>query len=159
MSKRALVALALVSLSITQPALANFRAISHGLEQRFGFRRTWIPFLGMARIAVRSVHPSGVHDFQLAVYADTPKADPLEIEKLIGSRIEKGFQPLVRIRSARSDEWTFVYARPTKDERVMELIVLSHDDTETVLVRLTADMEKVMRQIGDPGKIRQMAQR
>lgn len=159
MSKRGLVALALVSLSITQPALANFRAISHGLEQRFGFRRTWIPFLGMARVAVRSIHPSGVHDFQLAVYEHAPKADPLEIEKMIGSRIEKGFQPLVRIRSARSNEWTFVYARPTKDERVMEMIVLAHDNSETVLVHLTADMEKVMRELGDSGKIKQMAQR
>lgn len=159
MSKRGLVVLALVSLVVAQPALADFHAISRSLEHRFGFRRTWIPFLGMARLAVRTVHPSGVHDFQLAVYEHGPTIDPLEIEKMIGSRIERGFTRLVRVRSARSGEWTFIYARPTKDERVMELIVLTHDTSETVLVRVTADMEKVMGELGDPVRIRQIAER
>lgn len=159
MSKRGLILFAFVSLVIAQPAMANFHAISRGLEHRFGFRRTWIPFLGMARFAVRTVHPSGVHDFELAVYEHGPAVDPLEIEKMLGSRIERGFKPLVRVRSARSGDWTFIYARPTGDERVMELIVLVHDASETVLVRVTANMEKVMRELGDPVRIREIAER
>ena len=159
MSKRGLVAAALLSLVTAQPALADFHAVSRGLERGFGFRKTWIPFLGVARLAIRTVHPTGVHDFQLAVYEKTPKTDPLAIEKMMASQVARGYTRLVRVRSARSGEWTFIYARPTKDERVMELLVLAHDDSETVLVRVTADMEKVMRQLGDPVKMRMIAER
>ena len=159
MNKRGLAALALFSLLITQPALADFHAISSSLERGFGFRRTWIPFLGVARLAIRTVHPTGVHDFQLAVYEHTPKTDPMAIEKMMASRVARGYTRLVRVRSARSGEWTFIYARPTKDEKVMELLVLAHDNSETVLVRVSADMEKVMRQLGDPVKMRMIAER
>ena len=41
----------------------------------------------------------------------------------------------------------------------MDLIVLVHDTSETVLVRVTADMEKVMRELGDPVRIREIAER
>ena len=157
MTKRAALALLLL-LVAAQPVFAGFSDIASGLEREFGFRRTWIPFLSFARFAVWTVHPKGIHDFQLAVYEKTPEVDPLAIATMLQDRLPRGFSPLVRVHSRRG-EWTFIYARPSNDGRIIELFVLAHENDETVLVRVAADAEIVTRQLDNPGKVKQVAMR
>ena len=158
MIRRMLTAATLL-LVIAQPAFAGFREIAGTLEGQFGFRRTWIPFLGMARLAVWTVHPKGVHDFQLAVYEKTPDVDARDIERMLERNVAKGFMPLVRVHSARRGEWSFIYARPARNGRTVELLVLTHDGDETVLVRVAADTEVVARELDNPIEVRQIARR
>lgn len=158
MIKRSIVAATLLLL-LAQPAFAGFRDIAGTLEDEFGFRRTWIPFLGMARLAVWTVHPKGVHDFQLAVYENRPDVDPRDVERMLARKVPKGFMPLVRAHSARKGEWSFIYARPARNGRTVELLVLAHDGDETVLVRVAADTEIVARELDNPIKVRHIADR
>ena len=157
MTKRAALALVLL-LVAAQPVFAGFSDIALGLEREFGFRRTWIPFLSFARFAVWTVHPKGIHDFQLAVYEKTPDVDPRAIATMLHDRIPRGFSPLVRVHSRRG-EWSFIYAKPSKDGKIIELLVLAHDGGETVLVRVAADAELVTRELDNPGKVKQVAMR
>ncbi len=62
MNKRLLI---VVTLLIALPLYADFRSIERTLRARLG-EPTWIPFLGLVRVASNVVHPKGVHDFQLA---------------------------------------------------------------------------------------------
>jgi hypothetical protein len=108
---------------------------------------------------VRVVQPSGVHDFQIAVYENTPDVSELEIERVVTAQVGKGYSRLVRVRSNRSGESVFIFARPGRDARVIELLILAREREETVLVRLVADAEIVGREMIQPAAMHKMASR
>jgi hypothetical protein len=156
--RRRVIGLVLLSTLAVVPAQAGFRDIARALDARLG-NRTWIPFLGVARMAVWVVSPKGVHDFQLALWEDKSREiDGLEIDRIVQNGIGQGYTPLVRVRSNRSGEHVFVYAKPIRGN-VVELFVLAHERDETVLVRVTADAAVVARDFTQPRRVTRLAQR
>lgn len=158
MTKRVLAAL--LVLAVTIPAYADFGALARALDAEKGVKRVWIPFLGLARIAVRIVHPEGVRDFQLATFEGADNVDPLRLQQLLHDKLGKGFVPLVRVWSKKGDkkEWSFIYVRPHGKDR-MELVILAHDDEDTALVRVDVDAEVLARELGEPRGVTRMARR
>ena len=158
MTKR--LAAALLALAVALPLHADFAAVARAIDSKTGVKRVWIPFLGVARFAVRMVRPEGVHDFQLATFEGTRKLDPREMQTLLRDKIGKGFVPLVQVWSKKSGkkEWSFIYARPHGRNRV-ELVVLAQDDEETVLVRVDLDAEVVARELDEPRNVTRVARR
>ncbi|HEY3054604.1 MAG TPA: hypothetical protein VGK31_01600 [Thermoanaerobaculia bacterium] len=144
MSRR--LAFALLTLLLAVPAHAGFDDIVYALESRLG-HSTWIPFFGLARSVVRIAHPEGVHDVQLAVFDGKGALDPLELERLMNTRVGRDFTPLVRVRSRHQHEATLIYARPLRG--YLELMVLSSDGDDTVLVRVVVDPDVVTRYLDD----------
>ena len=140
MIRRATLLLALVLMAA--PLYAGFDEVADALEGQLG-HSTWIPFFGVARTFVRISHPDGVHDIQLALFEGKGRMTPLDAERLIVGQIGGGFSPLVKTRS-KNGEFAFIYARPAGDK--LELVILSSDDDDTVLVRVVAD-PKVMNAI------------
>lgn len=122
---------------------AGFDEVANALESQLG-RSTWIPFFGLARTFIRATHPDGVHDIQLAVFEGKGKIDGRVAAELMASRLGSDFRPMVRSRS--KSEWSYIYARPAG--RAVELMILSNDGDDTVLVRVVADPE-VMNHIRD----------
>jgi hypothetical protein len=148
MTKRFLAALVLCLVAL--PSYAGFSEVARTLDSRKGVRRQWIPFLGLARVAVRVVAPEGVHDFQLAVFEGAETVGPQALQDIMRKHAGPGFQPLVQVWSRKSQEWTFIYARPTANGERIELILLAHDDDghgETVLVRVDVDAHKLAREL------------
>ncbi|MGZ8831327.1 MAG: hypothetical protein ACXW2Q_13240 [Thermoanaerobaculia bacterium] len=144
MTRRVGIALFAIFLSI--PAHAGFNDVLAGLESRLG-RSMWIPFFGFARTFVRVGHPRGVHDVQIAVFEGKGSLDPAELDTLMRSRAGRDYAPLVRVRSRKQQESTFVYARPHGD--LLELLVLTNDSDDTVLVRVVVDPNAAMRYLSD----------
>ena len=146
-------------LSLTIPAHADFRAVARAIDAHRAFDRVWLPFLGVARAAVWLVQPKGVADFQLVLFRSDEGVDAREMQQILRSRVGAGFTPLVQVRSRR-DEWSFIYARPSDDGKHVELIVLAHDDEETVLVRVHVDPTELARHIKDePRRVSHVARR
>lgn len=132
---------------VTSPANADFNAIARALDDHHGVNRVWIPFLGVARLVVRVVEPEGVNDFQLATFEGTDGLDARELQSLMRAKAGPGFVPLVQVWSRKSNEWSFIYARPHENGNRIELLVLAHDDDETVLVRVDVDADVIAREI------------
>lgn len=132
------------------PAFADFQHVARHLRTQLG-RPTTIPFLGLARLATWIIHPHGVRDFQLAVWERNRATIDLggaDVENLLRRDLARDFQPVVRVRSNRSNEWVFIYAA-ARAER-FEILVLVHDRSDTVLVRADVDGERLARTIADP---------
>jgi hypothetical protein len=156
MNKRVLLAALLIAFAA--PLYADFRSIERALTARLG-RPTYIPLLGLVRVATWVAHPEGVHDFQLAVYEGPRRGvDGVEIERIVAREVPPGFAPLVRARS-RNGEWTFIYARPSGNR--VELIVVAHDhgDGDTTLIRVDVDAVRVAREMGDGHRMVKIAKR
>ena len=139
------------ALVLTVPVYADFSALARAIDSRAGVRRIWIPFLGLARLAVRVVQPEGVHDFQLATFEGTDRIDPRELQSLMREKIGKGFTPLVQVWSKKGSrkEWSFIYARPYAGNRV-ELVILARDGEDTTLVSVDVDADIVARELETP---------
>ena len=141
MSKRVLLVLTLVFAAAS--AHADFDALVRAVESSPGLHRIWMPGLGFVRLAVRMVHPEGVHDFQLARFSG---AGDINFEQVIkSSRVE----PIIRTRE-RNGEMAFVWARPLKGD-LIEMLVLAHDpNDETVVVRAVVSGEMLAKELADP---------
>jgi hypothetical protein len=158
MTKRLLVATILVALTL--PLHADFRSVARALDSHRGVSRVWIPFLGIARAAIWMVEPKGVGDFQLAVFRGADDLDGRELQRLMATHAGPGFTPLVQVRSQRRDEWSFIYAKPSADGKTVDLMILAHDDEDTVLVRVSVDPSVVAREVNrHPRNVTQMSRR
>lgn len=144
MSKRIV---AVLALAVTLPLHADFASVARAIDSQQGVKRNWIPFLSVARVLVRMVEPNGVQDFQLATFAGAQNVDPQVLSQIIRSQAGPGFMPLVQAWSRRSNEWSFVYARPSKGGDEVELMILARDKEDTVLVRVNIDAEMIAREL------------
>jgi hypothetical protein len=147
MTKRLIAALVLAFV-IVPSAHADFAAVAKALDAQKGVDRVWIPFLGLARFVVRVASPKGVHDFQLVTFSGADRLEARAVNQMMRDKLGVGFSPLVRARS-KNGEWSFIYARPKPDGKRFELIVLTHDREDTVLVRVEVDAEVLSREIDE----------
>ena len=139
------------------PAHAGFNEILGDLEGRLG-HTMWIPFFGVVRSVVRIGHPRGVHDLQLAVFEGKGRVDPQVLDQLMSARAGRGYSPLVRVNSRRERESSFIYARPLGNN--IELLVLTNDGDDTVLVRVVVDPDAVGKYLeSDPKSVALVARR
>jgi hypothetical protein len=145
-----LAAALLLALVVAVPARADFNAVAKAIGAKHGMKRVWIPFLGLARLAVWVASPSGVHDFQLATFEGGRGVDPTDLRDLLRTHAGKGFSPLVQVWSRRSNEWSFIYARPGKRANRLELLVLAKDGDDTTLVRVDVDAKVLAKHLDQP---------
>ena len=146
MTKRLFATLLLLS-AVAVPLHADFASIARAIDDEHGVSRIWIPFLGVARLAVIVVAPQGVHDVQLVTFRGADSVDPRKLQQIVRKHAGEGFAPLVQTWSRRSQDWSFIYARPGKESNRLELIVLAHDGDDTVLVRVDVDADKIAKEI------------
>ena len=143
-------AAALLLFCVTAPSLcADFSSVARAIDAQRGVKRVWIPFLGLARVAVRIIQPEGVNDFQLVTFRGADDVDPNELQNIMRTKAGAGFTPLVQTWSRRSNEWSFIYARSRPDSDRIELMILAHDDDDTVLVRVDVDANVLARELKD----------
>lgn len=159
MTKRVAAALLLLTV-VALPLHADFASVARAIDAQHGVKRIWIPFLSIARVAVRLVEPEGVYDFQLATFEGADDLDPHQLQQIMRTRIGPGFAPLVQVWSKKSNEWSFIYAKPSAGGNRLELMILAHDSADTVLVRVDVDADKVAREIQKkPRNVTNMARR
>ena len=159
MTKRTLATLAFFFVAAL-PLHADFASIARTLDDQSGVHRVWIPFLGIARVAVRVIQPEGVHDFQLATFEGADELDPHWLKEIMRTQAGPGFTPLVQTWSRKGREWSYIYARPVANTNRLELLILTHDSDDTVLVRVAVDAEIVARELKDkPRAVNHVAQR
>src|SRR5687767_2107675 len=108
-----LAAAVIVIACLAQPVRADFRHVANALESRIGKGPTTIPYFGLARLLIRSIQPSGVHDFQLAVWeGQYDNLSGHDVEQVLRKTVGKRYTPMIRVYSAKRAEWTFIYASP-----------------------------------------------
>ena len=156
-TKRAFAAALLLLAAL--PMYADFNAIASAIESHRGVHRVWVPGLGLARFFVWMIRPEGVHDFQLVTFEGAGRLDPRELHDILAAKIDPGFSPLAKVWSRKSQEWSFVYARPRPNSGRIELVVLTHDDENTVLVRVDVDAVRLARNLNNPRSVVHIATR
>ena len=150
--KTLLVTVLLVTL-LAAPAAAGdaeFHAIVRGVESGYGVRRVHIPLFGLARFAINIAQPEGVKDFDMAIFEtpDGPPPDSNRFDSIVKRAGGERWSCVIRVRSRRSHEWVYIYARP--EGRDWRMLIATFEPSETVILEARVDAEFLANALDDP---------
>ena len=130
----------------------GFDGIVEHLENKYGARRTRIPFLGVANFFIKIIRPAGVKSFKLAVFEDFNYASlrsGMSFDDDMRSLMPKDWKPFVKVSSrAGNREQTFIYVKPDGKDLQMMTVVL--EAREAVVMEVKLNPDAVGKFLNDP---------
>jgi hypothetical protein len=129
---------------------SDFNAIVKHLKTRYQAKKRGIPFLGLAKFAVRIVKPAGVKSISVSLFEDLKNTGELSDSELSGvmrNSLSEEWMPLIRVRQ-KGGNITYVYAAEAGKD--VKLAVLSINQTEAVLARVKIDPDSLRKFLDDP---------
>jgi hypothetical protein len=130
----------------------NFDRLVNAVESRFGVRQMDIPLVGVANFFLSVARPEGAAGFRLAVFEDLKfdvDGDGAALDGIMAEASE-GLHPLVRVRSRRDHEWTYIYTGEAGKTTRMLIATFGRSNATVVEVKLS--MDALLRALADPAR-------
>ena len=142
--------LMMIAALVVLPAVAenDFDSLVRGMEDHYGTKKTYIPFLGFANFVVKMARPAGTKDFKLAIFEHVDRYQHPSADDLDRRVLSRGWKPFVRVTSNRKRERVQIYAR--ESGRDHELLVTTFEDHEAVMVRVRVNAENLAKWVNNP---------
>jgi Ca-activated chloride channel family protein len=130
----------------------TFKRVVKHLETHYRAKKTRIPFLGLAGLAVRIIRPAGLKSFKLAVFEDQDfsamRNDP-QFDVLMRGAMRKQWQPMVSIHSRRSNERVFLYSKPSGKD--IEVLIVAVESNEAVALQAKMSINSLVKWMNKHG--------
>lgn len=150
----ALLLLAALSVSYStasaQKSSNGFEAIAKHLKTRYQARKKSIPFMGLAKFAVRLVKPAGVKSISVSIFENLQGTGELlgaELNGVMRNALSPEWLPLVTFRRKGGDQ---VYVYATDEGKDLKLAVLSINQSNAVLARVKIDPNALRKFLDNP---------
>lgn len=149
----ALILLALLSVgygSASAQSNQGFDAIAKHLKTRYQAKKKSIPFLGLAKFAVRIVKPAGVKSISISLFEDLKNTEELpdnELSGLMRNALSPEWQPLISVRQRNGDQ---VYIYATEAGKDIKLAVLVINQREAALARVRVNPDALRKFMDNP---------
>lgn len=143
---------ALLLAPVAAPAAdREFRQIVYRLSEHYQKR----PMRGMGFLGflANCFSPSGVSRLKMAIFEDVEAGKPLagDFEGFLKATVGPDFQPFVTVRSNREGEQVYIYAREVGERT--ELLLVSAQRTEAVVMKVRIAPEALEKWMSEPGKM------
>ncbi|HKS29545.1 MAG TPA: hypothetical protein VJS44_17080 [Pyrinomonadaceae bacterium] len=128
----------------------GFDAITKHLKTRYQAKKRSIPFLGLAKFAIRIVKPAGVKSINLSLFEDLKNTGELpdqELNAMMREALSPEWQPLVSVRQRNGDQVYIYAAEAGKD---VKLAVLAINQNQAVLARVKVNPDALRRFMDNP---------
>jgi len=155
-SKRLVVATSLLLLVFASSAPAvsakpgEFEAIANHFKTKYKAKKISVPFMWLARAAVKVVRPAGVKSFNITIFEDL-KFSRQTLHKEMRDVMRQSFgpewRPILNVRS-RDGEQVYMYMR--EDGKNIKIALAVIDENEAVLIRATFNADKLAEFINNP---------
>jgi len=155
-NKRILIASALLAFAFANAAPSalaksgEYDAIVNHLKKKYEARKVSIPFMWLARAAVKVVRPAGVKSFNVTLFEDL-KFSKESLDKEMRNVMRSSFGPewssIFNVRS-RDGEQVYMYMR--EDGKNIKIALVAIDGNEAAVVRATFSPEKLAEFINNP---------
>ncbi len=135
-----LLAVAFMATVSAVPATAGdreFNEIVHRLS--VAYQKKPMPFMGLISFAARVSQPEGVSGLKMAIFDGVDPSlgpDPAEFDSFVQRVAGPEYSPMVRVRSKRGGEQTFIYVRDAKGGYEMLLLALEPSDAVVMKMHL-----------------------
>ena len=109
--------------------------------------------MGFLGFLANCFSPSGVSHLKMAIFEDVEAGRPLagDFEGFLKATVGPGFHPFVTMRSNRDGEQVYIYAREVGER--MELLLISAQRTEAVVMKVRIAPEALEKWMSEPGKM------
>lgn len=128
----------------------EFDAIANHLKSKYDARKVSVPFMWLARAAVKVVRPAGVKSFNVTIFEDL-KFSRQTLDKEMRVAMRRSFGPewssILNIRS-RDSEQVYLYMR--EDGKNIKIALVTIDGNDAVLIRATFSPDKLAEFIENP---------
>lgn len=150
------IALLLAAASAAWAGDWEFDHVVRAIEQHYGIKRTYIPFMGFANFVVKVARPAGTSGFKLAVFEDIGSAidfrDQDELNQLMNRFSSRDLHPLVRVRSRGKGESTYIYAGEIG--KSTRMLIANFGRNEATVIEVKANIDTLLRTLDQPGNAR-----
>ncbi len=139
--------LALALLGSAQAGDREFKRIVDRLENTFQKKPMGTGFLGFV---ARCFTPKGVRGLRMAIFDEVEQGhrlEPRDFDTFVRGVMGE-VQPLVHVQSRKQGEQTYVYLQPRDCD--FELMVISVEAREAVVMRMNLDPKEVEKWMEDP---------
>lgn len=138
---------------ITPSAMAKddeFDKISNHLKKNYQAKKVKIPFMWLARFAVKVVRPAGVKSFNITMFENLQFSRTTldeEMQSAMRNSLSPDWSPVIRVRSREGEQ---VYAYLREDGKNVKLMLVTVDKTNAAVIRATFSPEKLAEFINNP---------
>lgn len=129
----------------------DFGMIVNKIEKHYNAKKKKIPFLGLAGLAVRLIHPAGVKSVKVAIFEDqdfAPGKRDRSFEQAVASSLDAKWKPTVRSNDRVSGNRTYIYSH--KSGKDLEMLTVTFSATQAIVAQAKVDPEAVSRFIDKP---------
>lgn len=147
-----LLALACMATVSAAPATAGdreFREIVARLST--AYQKKPMPFMGLVSFAAHFAQPEGVSGLKMAIFNDVDPAlspDPGGLDAFVQGVAGPEYCPMVRVRSNRDREQTYIYVRAAKSG--YEMLLLTLEPSEAVVMKMHLSPKAMEGWIDEP---------
>lgn len=149
-------ALLLLAFTFTAPAAqaakpgGEYDAIVSHLKSKYQAKKVHIPFMFLARFAVKVVKPAGVKSFNITLFNDlkfSKETLDLEMQEAMRRSFGPEWSSVFHVRS-RDGQQAYMYLK--EDGKNVKVTVVTVDKEEAAVIRATFSPEKLADFINDP---------
>lgn len=121
------------------------------LKTRYQAKKVKIPFMWLARFAVKVVRPAGVKSFSVTLFEDL-KFSGQDVDREMQAVMRESFgpewQPILRVRQ-KSGQQAYMYMRDAGENSV-KIAFLSIDNGDAAVIRATVNPDKLAEFMDNP---------
>lgn len=144
----------LVGYALMPPAVnaqkSEFDAIATHIKTKYHAKKVSVPFMWLAKLAVKVVRPAGVKSFSVTLFEDLKfSLDSIDFEMQTAMRNSFGPQwsSVFRVRS-KDGEQAYMYMR--EDGKNVKLAIVTINKKDAAVIRATISPEKLVEFMDNP---------
>lgn len=125
------------------------KVVSH-LKSKYQAKKVKIPFLWVAKFAVKIVRPAGVKSFDITLFEDLKFSKATldeEMQAAMRNSLSAEWSPILRVRS-RNGEQVYMYMREAGND--VKIMFVTIDKNEAAVIRAKFNPEKLAEFINNP---------
>jgi hypothetical protein len=156
MRKKILIGLALLTFAFTfsvptaEAKGGEYKAVVKHLKTKYQAKKVRVPFMWLARFAVKVARPAGVKSFNVTLFEDLKFSRETldeEMQMALRNSFTEEWSPILRIRS-RTGEQVYAYMREAGKNVKITLVTI--DKQDAAVIRATFSPERLADFINNP---------
>ena len=128
----------------------EYEAIVKHLKTKYQAKKVKIPFVWLARFAVRVVRPAGVKSFSVTMFENLQFSRATLDEEMQGAMrnsLSADWSPILRVRS-REGEQVYMYMREARES--VRIMLVTIEKKQAAVIRAAFDPDKLADFINNP---------
>lgn len=128
----------------------EYKSVVKHLKTKYKAKKVKIPFMWLARFAVKVVRPAGVKSFSMTIFEDLNfSRDTLdaEMQAVMRNSLSAEWSPIFRVRS-REGQQAYMYMRESGGD--VRIMLVTIENNQAAVIRAKFDPEKLIEFIDNP---------